>query len=89
MNLAVPPTAFCADHCDYDSVWQPFKGVEKITIGSRAKHSFWKLPVKIFVAANPCPDPNVAFKSLRHGAVIARYPHRPESQVGAQSFQSE
>jgi len=39
------------------------------------------------VAANPCPDPNIAFKSLRHGAVITGHPHRPEARVGAQPFQ--
>jgi len=30
-----------------------------------------KEPVKIFVAANPNPNPDITFKSLRHSSVIA------------------
>ena len=32
-----------------------------------------ELPFEIFMAASPYPNPNVAFKPLGHGAVIARH----------------
>jgi len=46
-----------------------------------------KLPVKFLVAANPNPNPHISLKSLRHGTVIPRHPHRPETRVGTQPFQ--
>src|SRR5438034_327580 len=48
-----------------------------------------ELAFEIFMAANPYPNPNVAFKSLGHGAVIARHAYRPKARVGAQPFQLE
>lgn len=46
-----------------------------------------KFPVKILVAANPNPHPNVAFKPLGHRAVIPAHAHGPEARIAAQSFQ--
>jgi hypothetical protein len=48
-----------------------------------------ELAFEIFMAANPYPNPNVALKSLGHGAVIARHAYRPKARVGAQPFQLE
>ena len=53
----------------------------------RATILFWKLPVKIFVATNPDPNPNVAVKSLGDGAAIASDAHRPKARVRTQPFQ--
>ena len=38
-------------------------------------HSRRELTIKIFVAANPNPNPNVILKSLGNRAVITRHPH--------------
>jgi hypothetical protein len=46
-----------------------------------------ELPVEFFVAANPHPNPDIASKPLRDGAVIARHSHRPKTRVGSQALQ--
>src|SRR4029077_7736401 len=45
-----------------------------------ARVSYWKLAIKILVTADPYPNPNVAFKSLRDSPIVACHSHRPEAR---------
>jgi len=53
------------------------------------KISSWELPVEVFVAANPNPDPNVLSKSLSNGTIIPSHPDRPKTRIGPQPLKLE
>lgn len=46
-----------------------------------------KLAVEIPVVADPNPDPQVCFKPLCNGSVLARHAHRPKPGIRAQPLQ--
>ena len=57
------------------------------TIFSSFEILFGELAVKILVAADPYPYPNVAHASLRNRAVIPGHANRPKAWVLTQSFE--
>src|SRR5688500_9035053 len=48
-----------------------------------------KQTVKIFVAADPCPEPFIVFITPGYGAVIQGHANRPKTRIFSQPFQME
>lgn len=76
----------------FEIVVRSFENAEAISDNRRLRQRFassWEESVEFFMAANPYPDPEITFKSLCDGAVVARDANRPKAIVRSQALEVE